>query len=188
MPIYCCERSLRGYWRWVHTQRCSSHQPLLYKLCAALADLSSAGCIIRSWLSISTISAWTSGSKWSLFEQLLWKKKSCDLMTLRTGLKYSCCGLPLSTGWKFSSGFTGDLSLLLFGLCWLSLLFWRRRFSLFDVRASPAGAGAVVRSLHFTGHRGPCKSQRKYTKHLGSLSFRQKKLSVYNLLISLLTV
>lgn len=63
--------------------------------------------------------------------------------------------LPLGTSWKFSSSFTRDLGLLLFGLCLLSLLLRRYRLPLFDIRASPAGAGAVVRSLHFAGHRGP---------------------------------
>lgn len=66
-----------------------------------------------------------------------------------------CLSLPLGTSWKFSSGFTRDLGLLLFGLRLLPLLFRRYRFPLFNIRASPAGAGAVVRSLHFAGHRGP---------------------------------
>lgn len=69
--------------------------------------------------------------------------------------------VPLGTSWKLRSSFTGDFGLLLFGLGLLPLLFCRYRFPLFDIRAAPTGAGAVVWSLHFTRHRAPWKIEIK---------------------------
>lgn len=81
--------------------------------------------------------------------------------------------LPLGTRRQFSSGFTRDLCLLLFGLRLLALLLGRyRRLTLLDVRAATAGAGAVVRSLHFTGHCGALHEEEKDTQHKKKTSRR----------------
>jgi len=66
--------------------------------------------------------------------------------------------LPLGAGGQFGCGLAGDFGLLLLGLglLTLTLLLCRERLPLvpLQVGAASAGAGAVVRSLSFTGHLG----------------------------------